>query len=161
LVARVSGVQRYRWNIVLDLLGGEGQTAARLYGDVRRSFGRNRLVTLKLKAGAGTEPTFPQTLFRLGGLNSVRGFEYGTLRSPAFWATQLDFSPFAGRVRPVLFIDAGQGARLADLFSSPALVGGGAGIALFRGLVRLDFSRPISPKGVRKVRFDLVLQGLR
>ena len=161
LMARISGVRRYRWNMVLDLLGGQGQTTARVYGGVRRSLGRNRLITVNIKAGAGTEPSLPQTLFRLGGLNSVRGFEYGTLRTPAFWATQLDFSPFAGRVRPVLFIDAGQGARLGDLFSTPALVGGGAGIALFRGLVRLDFSRPISPSPGRKVRFDLVLQALR
>jgi hypothetical protein len=61
----------------------------------------------------------------------------------------------------VLFVDAGQGDRLQDLISSTALVGGGIGLSLFRGLVRLDFSRPISPDFGGKVRFDLVFQGVR
>jgi hypothetical protein len=61
----------------------------------------------------------------------------------------------------VLFIDAGQGGRIGDLFSSRALVGGGVGLSLFHGLVRLDFSRPISPDVGGKVRFDLVFQGVR
>jgi hemolysin activation/secretion protein len=150
-----------RWNLALDMLGGAGQTTARLYGDARGSFGRRRGITVKVKAGAGTEPALPQTLFRLGGLHTVRGFEYGAVRSPTFWAAQLDLAPVGGRVRPVLFIDAGQGGRIGDLFSSTALVGGGLGVSLFKGLVRLDFSRPISPDVGGKVRFDLVFQGMR
>jgi hypothetical protein len=158
--ARLSGARRARWSLALDVLSGTGQTAARLYGTVRRSFGGRR-VTVRIKAGAGTEPALPQTLFRLGGLHTVRGFEYGTLRSPAFWAAQLDLAPVGGRFRPVLFIDAGQGGRIADLFSNTALVGGGVGVSLFRGLIRLDFSRPISPDLGGKVRFDFVFQGVR
>jgi hypothetical protein len=161
VVARLSGARRARWNLALNVLGGAGQTTARLYGDVRRSFGRRRAITVRIKAGAGTEPALPQTLFRLGGLYTVRGFEYGTVRSPAFWAAQLDLAPVGDRFRPVLFIDAGQGGRIADLFSNTALVGGGVGLSLFRGLVRLDFSRPISPDVGGKVRFDLVFQGGR
>jgi hypothetical protein len=161
VVARLSGARRVRWNLALDMLGGAGQTTARLYGDARGSFGRRRGITVKVKAGAGTEPALPQTLFRLGGLHTVRGFEYGAVRSPTFWAAQLDLAPVGGRVRPVLFIDAGQGGRIGDLFSSTALVGGGLGVSLFKGLVRLDFSRPISPDVGGKVRFDLVFQGMR
>jgi hypothetical protein len=161
IVGRLSGFRRTRWNLALDVLGGAGQTTARLYGDVRRSLGRRRELTIRLKAGVATEPALPQTLFRLGGLHTVRGFEYGTVRSPSFWAAQLDLAPVGGRVRPVLFIDAGQGARLGDLFSSTALVGGGVGVSLFQGLIRLDFSRPISPEAGGKVRFDLVFQGVR
>jgi surface antigen Omp85-like protein len=161
LVARLSGVRHARWSLALDVMGGAGQTTARMYGDVRRSFGWRREITVRIRAGAGTEPTLPQTLFRLGGLNTVRGFEYGTVRSPAFWAAQLDLAPVGGRVRPVLFVDAGQGGRIGDLFSGTALVGGGVGVSLFRGLVRLDFSRPISPDVASKVRFDLVFQGVR
>jgi hypothetical protein len=161
LVARLSRARGLRWSLAMDLLGGEGQTTARLYGDLHRSFGWRRQVSIKLKAGVGTEPALGQTLFRVGGLYSVRGFEYGTIRSPAFWAAQLDLAPVGRRVRPVLFIDAGQGDRLGDLFSSSALVGGGVGLSLFHGLVRLDFSRPISPNLEGKVRFDLVFQGLQ
>jgi hypothetical protein len=159
--ARLSGARRARWSLALDVLGGTGQTTARLYGNVRRSFGGRRKITIRLKAGAGTEPALPQTLFRLGGLHTVRGFEYGTLRSPAFWAAQLDLAPVGDRFRPVLFIDVGQGGRIADLFSNTALLGGGVGVSLFRGLVRLDFSRPISPDLGGKVRFDFVFQGVR
>jgi hypothetical protein len=161
VVARLSGARRARWNLALDVLGGAGQTMARLYGDVRRSFGRRRQITVRGKAGAGTEPALPQTLFRLGGVHTVRGFEYGAVRSPAFWAAQLDLAPVGGRVRPVLFIDAGQGGRIADLLSSRALVGAGLGVSLFHGVVRLDFSHPISPDIGGKVRFDLVFQGGR
>jgi hypothetical protein len=159
--ARLGGARRPRWNLALDLLGGAGQTTARLYGDVRRSFGGGRAITVRIKAGVGTEPTLPQAAFRLGGLQTVRGFEYGTVRSPAFWAAQLDLAPVGERVRPVLFIDAGQGGRIADLFSNTALIGGGIGLSLFRGLIRLDFSHPISPDAGGKVRFDLVVQGVR
>jgi hypothetical protein len=161
VVARLSGARHPRWNLALDVLGGVGQTTARLYGDVRRSFGWRQKITVRIKAGAGTEPALPQTLFRLGGLHTVRGFEYGTVRSPAFWAAQLDLAPVGRRFRPVLFIDAGQGGRIADLFSNTVLVGGGVGVSLFHGLVRLDFSRPISPDRGRKVRFDLIFQGVR
>ena len=82
-------------------------------------------------------------------------------RAPAFWATQLDLSPFGGRLRPVFFLDAGQAGRVTDLFSSKALVGGGVGLSLLRGLIRLDFSVPISPDVGGKVRFDLVVRGVR
>jgi hypothetical protein len=161
LVTRLSGFRGPRWNLTLDVLGGEGQTTARAYGDVRRSFGWGRKVTIRVKAGVGTEPALPQTLFRLGGVHTVRGFEYGTVRSPAFWAAQLDIAPIGSRVRPVVFLDAGQGDRTRNLFSSEAMVGGGVGVSLLRGLVRFDFSHPISPDIGGKVRFDLVVQGLR
>jgi hypothetical protein len=161
VVARLSGTQRVRWNVALDLLGGTGQTAARVYGAARRSFGSRPKVTLKLNAGVGTEPALPQTLFRVGGVQTVRGFEYGTLRSAAFWSAQLDFVPVGDRVRPVVFLDAGQGSRLGGLFSSTALVGGGLGISLLHGLIRLDFSRPISPEASGKLRFDIVLGSMR
>ena len=161
VATRLSGFGGVRWNLALDAWGGEGATTARLYGDLRRSFGWRRAVTIQLKAGVGTEPTLPQTLFRVGGVHTVRGFEYGVLGSAAFWAAQLDLAPIGGRIRPVLFVDAGQGAPAGDLFSSKALVGGGVGVSLFHGLVRLDFSRPISPDSEGKVRFDLIFQGVR
>lgn len=159
--AQLRGVGSARWKLTADVVGGEGATTARLYGEVGRSIGSGLGMTLRLKGGAGTEPAMPQTLFRLGGVGTVRGFEYGTLRAPAFWATQLDITPFGSRVRPVIFLDAGQAARISGLFSSSALVGGGVGLSLFRGLVRIDLSRPISPDQPGKVRLDLVIQGAR
>ncbi|HJR17432.1 MAG TPA: hypothetical protein VJ808_11310 [Gemmatimonadales bacterium] len=159
--AQVRRSGRTRWTITADALAGSGQTTARLYGDVRRGFGTGLGLTARIKAGAATRPTAPQSLFRLGGLNTVRGFEYGTTRAPVFWATQLDLTLFRGRVRPVLFVDAGQAATLSNLLSSAALVGGGIGLSLFSGLIRFDLSRPLSPDRGDKLRLDLVIQGAR
>ena len=152
---------RTRWNVTADVLGGGGRTTGRLYGDLLRRVGRGWGLTLRLKAGVATEPATPQTLFRQGGVNTVRGFEYGSLRSPAFWAGQLDVTPFDGRVRPVLFIDAGQASRMSRVFSSTAIVGAGVGLSLFRGLLRFDLSQSISPDQAGKVRFDLLVQSAR
>jgi hypothetical protein len=159
--ARLRGFAATRWKLTADVLGGDGRTTARIYGDVARAFGSGLGITLRLKAGAATEPVMPQTLFRLGGLGTVRGFEYGMLRAPAFWAGQVDITPFGARVRPVIFLDAGQASRISSLFSSSALVGGGVGLSLFSGLIRFDLSRPISSDRSGKVRLDLVVQGVR
>jgi hypothetical protein len=152
---------RDRWSVTLDILGGGGRSTARLYGDLLRRVGRGRGLTVRLKAGAATEPATPQALFRQGGVNTVRGFEYGTLRGTAFWAGQLDLTPFDGRVRPVLFVDAGQASTISRLFSSAALVGAGVGLSLFRGLLRFDLSRSISPNRADKLRFDIMVQSAR
>jgi hypothetical protein len=159
--ARLRGFGPVRWNLTADVLSGDGPATGRLYGDVRRGFGAGLGVTVRLKAGVATEPGMPQTLYRLGGLGTVRGFEYGALRAPAFWAAQLDVSPFKARIRPVIFLDTGQASRISSLFSGSVLVGGGAGISLFSGLIRFDFSRAISPDVGGKVRFDIVIQGVR
>jgi hypothetical protein len=60
-----------------------------------------------------------------------------------------------------MFLDAGQATRVSSLFSSTPLVGGGVGLSLFTGFIRLDLSRAISPAQAGKVRFDLVIQGVR
>jgi len=159
--ARLCRVGTTRWNLTADVLAGDARTTGRVYGDLARGIGSGLGITLRLKAGAGTEPAMPQTLFRLGGLGTVRGFEYSSRRAPAFWAAQLDITPFGARVRPVIFLDAGQASGVSRLFSSSALVGGGVGLSLFSGLIRLDLSRPISPDQSGKVRFDLVIQGVR
>jgi hypothetical protein len=159
--AQVRHRGRTRWSVTADALGGGGRTTGRLYGDLLRRLGRGWGLTLRLKTGASAGPATPQTLFRQGGVNTVRGFEYGILRAPAFWAGQIDVTPFDGRVRPVVFIDAGQASKISRLFSSRALVGAGVGLSLFRGLLRFDLSRPISPDQAGKVRFDLMVQSAR
>jgi hypothetical protein len=159
--ARLSGLGRLRWNVTVDVLGGAGQVRPRLFGDIRWHAGWRRGITVQLKAGAGPEPALPQTLFRLGGLNTVRGFEYGSERGPAFWAGQVDVAPLGGKVRPVIFLDAGQAGAISDLVGSTALIGGGVGLSLLKGLLRFDLSRAISPDSNRKLRFDIVIQGVR
>jgi hypothetical protein len=158
---RLSGVRAFRWSLTADVLAGGGRSTGRLFGDIRRSIGARRGISLRARAGIATTPTLRQSEFRLGGLGTVRGFDYGLRRGQAFWAAQLDVAPIRGRIRPVAFIDAGQAARAEDLFSSKALVGGGIGISLLSGLIRFDLSHPISPDTGGKVRFDLVVQAAR
>jgi hypothetical protein len=152
---------RINWRLTVDILGGADHAVARLFGEAHRAIGAGPAITFRLKGGAGTEPALPQTVFRLGGLNTVRGFEYGMVRGPGFWAAQVDLALLPGRVRPVVFLDAGQASRVPDLLSSAVLVGAGAGLSFFKGLIRFDLSRPVSPDIDGKLRFDVVIQGVR
>jgi hypothetical protein len=159
--ARLSHTGRLRWALTADVLGGEGRTTGRLFGELRAEVGEGAGATVRLKAGAATSPALRQMEFRLGGQATVRGFDYGARRGQAFWAAQLDLTPFRGRLRPVAFIDAGQAARPADLFSSTAFAGAGLGVSMFGGALRLDLSHPLTPDTGGKVRFDIVVQAAR
>jgi hemolysin secretion/activation protein ShlB/FhaC/HecB len=158
---RLSRTGAFRWSVTADVLGNGDRSTGRLFGDVRLEAGDGLGATVRLKAGIATSPTLRQSLFRLGGQQTVRGFDYGTRRGQAFWAAQLDVSPFRGRLRPVAFVDVGQAADPTDLFSSTALAGAGAGVSLFGGALRFDLSHSLSPDTGGKVRFDIVVQAPR
>jgi hypothetical protein len=158
---RLAHVGAVRWNLTADVLGNGDHSTGRLFGNVRLEAGDGLGATLRLKAGIATSPTLPQSLFRLGGQQTVRGLDYGTGRGQSFWAAQLDVSPFGGRLRPVAFVDVGQAADPGDLFSSTALAGAGAGVSLFGGALRFDLSHRLNPDTGGKVRFDIVVQAPR
>lgn len=158
--ARLTGSGAFRWQATADLLGGEGTATGRVYGEVRRSIGRRQGLTVRLKGGLATAPVLPQSAFRLGGIGTVRGHDYGARRGQAFWAAQLDVTPIPGRLRPVLFVDAGQAGAAGGLFTGRVLAGAGVGLSVFGGLLRFDLSRAIAPDRA-KVRFDIVVQGAR
>jgi hypothetical protein len=157
---RLSGTGDFGWQATADVLGGEGTTTGRVYGELRRSVGKRRGLTARLKAGLATAPTLRQSAFRLGGIGTVRGHDYGVRRGQAFWAAQLDVTPIPGRLRPVVFMDAGQAGGAGSLFTGRVLAGAGVGLSVFGGLLRLDLSRAISPDRAT-VRFDIVVQGAR
>ena len=159
--ARVAHSAGVRFSVTADVLGGEGRTTGRLFGELHQSVGGDQGATLRVKAGIATSPTLQQSQFRLGGLATVRGFEYGARRGQAFWAAQLDVTPLKGRLRPVAFVDAGQAARPGDLFSSEALAGAGIGLSVFNGALRFDLSHPLTPDTGGKVRFDIIVQAAR
>src|SRR5205823_7671357 len=77
---RLVGSGGVRWNLAADLIGGEGRSTGRLYGEARRSVGGRRGITLGIKAGVANTPTMAQDLLRLGRLATVRGFDYGERR---------------------------------------------------------------------------------
>ena len=155
--ASLSGVGDLRWQATADLLGGEGTTTGRLYGNLRYGIGGARGVTIRLKSGVATSPTLQQSEFRLGGIGTVRGHGYGERRGQAFWATQIDVAPLKGRLRPVLFVDAGQAGGAESLFSGKVLAGAGVGMSMFRGAVRFDLSHSLAPDDPG-LRFDIAIQ---
>jgi hypothetical protein len=157
---RLVGVEGVQWRATADVLGGGGTTTGRVYGEVRHGIGGGRGATIRLKTGIATRPTLRQSAFRLGGIGTLRGHEYGERRGQAFWATQVDVAPLSGRLRPVVFLDAGQAGSAGSLFSGKVLVGAGAGVSLFGGLVRFDVSRSLAPDRPR-LRFDIAVQGPR
>jgi hypothetical protein len=153
--ASLSGIIPFRWSLTADVLGGGGRFTGRAFGEIRYAVGGARGITLRTKAGIATDTDLEQMQFRIGGVNTVRGFDYGTLRGQAFWAAQLDVAPIRGRIRPVLFADAGRASAPRDLFEGQVLVGAGVGVSVFGGLFRLELSRQLSP-GNGTVRFDVV-----
>jgi hypothetical protein len=157
---RISYLGRTRWALNAEILGGAGTTTVRGWGELRQDVGGKAGATLRAKAGIASNPLLPQSAFRLGGLNTLRGFDYGTLVGQAFWSAQLDVTPLPGRIRPVLFVDAGQAGTADGLFSTRAMVGAGAGLSLLRGAVRFDVSRRLSPD-VARLRIDLVIGAVR
>lgn len=161
VLVRLAHVGAVAWDLTADVLGNADRSTGRLFGNLRLDTGEGLGATLRLKAGIATSPTLRQSLFRLGGLQTVRGFDYGSRRGQAFWSGQLDVSPFGGRLRPVAFVDAGQAADPGDLFSSPVLAGAGAGLSFFGGALRLDLSHSLTPDTGGKVRFDIVVQAPR
>lgn len=163
---RVDRFGKLRWTLVADGLTGADVTAGRVYGEVKRGWGGARGMTIRLKVGIASSEAPPQTLFRLGGMQTVRGFQYGTARGTAFWAGQLDVSPLKGSIRPVLFLDAGQAGTPGTLFDNEALIGGGVGVSLYSPLlrttlIRFDLSHPLSNTIEPEWRFDLVFSPVR
>ena len=156
---------RGRWRLGADVLAGDGTATGRLFGSLRQPLWQGtRRPVLTLKAGVATSPTLAQQEFRLGGVPTVRGFDYGTRRGQSFWAAQADLVPFAGFLRPVVFADVGWAGDPDDFGESP-LVGAGIGVSLYSklfrsGVIRFDLSRQLSP-GDPTLRFDIILQAVR
>jgi len=154
------GALRTRWRLGGDVLANRDHGTARMFAGIDHQLLRRRASpTIGLRAGITTADPLAQLAFRAGGLGTVRGFDYGARRGQAFWATQLDVPLSGGILRPVAFVDAGQAAAASALTRSRLLAGGGAGLALFGGLLRMDLSHPITGGG-DGLRFDLSVRGL-
>ncbi|MEZ4412874.1 MAG: hypothetical protein R2910_07830 [Gemmatimonadales bacterium] len=161
VTATLSGVAGTgTWRIGAEGLGGENGTTGRFMAEIRqRAFGM-RGVTITGRGGVATTDPLPQMAFRLGGLETVRGFNYATYQGQAFWSMQGDWTPFKGQVRPVVFADVGQAGALGSLFSQKPLVGVGAGLSFFNGIARFDFSVPLQGPA-SGLRFDIQFGGPR
>ena len=162
-IAKLAGL---RWMMTAEGMAGEGDLGGRAYGEARYARGGARGLTLRMKAGIASPDAPPQLRFRLGGMHTVRGFEYASLSAESFWAAQLDISPSRGTIRPVLFGDIGGVGRAREGMDERVLAGGGIGVSVYSPLlrttlIRLDLSHPISPSEGGEWRFDLVFAPVR
>ena len=163
---RLAKLAGFRWTLAAEGMAGEGDAGGRAYGEARYTRGGARGLTLRMKAGIASPDAPPQLRFRLGGMHTVRGFEYASLTGESFWAAQLDVSPLRGTIRPVVFGDVGGIGGGRDGLDGRALVGGGVGVSVYSPLLRttlfrLDLSHPISPSEGGEWRFDLVFSPVR
>ena len=139
----------------VEVLAGGGGTGVRAWASVGMAFTAAGFGgSLQARAGIARGDTLPQFAFRLGGPQTVRGFDYGLRRDREFWAVQFDLAIARSRlVAPVLFFDIG------DTFDGDPLLGAGGGVSFLNGLVRLNLSKGIRPTG--RVRFDLLFRAPR
>ena len=104
----------------------------------------------------------PQMALRAGGLNTVRGYDFGVASGDALWSAQLDLMRAGrGAVKTVLFADAGQAGRRDAFGDAPFLSGAGVGVTVLGGIIRAELSHPITERAGRGLRFDLIFGGTR
>lgn len=150
---------RGSWFTVGEVLVGN-RSGARVVGHARQLFGPRGTVQARATVGLTTADPLPQLALRAGGSTTVRGFEYGAQRGEALWALQLDWTPARGALRPVLFVDAGQAGSLTALSRQRLLVGGGAGLSLLGGAMRVQLTAPfVAPR--TDPRLEIVFGSLR
>jgi hemolysin activation/secretion protein len=110
---------------------------------------------LTVRGGTSVGDTVSQMLFRVGGPETVRGYDYGTRAGRSVWAGQLDLAlNRSGLVSPVVFADVGN-----TTFSGRPLSAVGGGISLFGGFVRFNLSKGLTPR--TSLRFDLLFRTAR
>jgi hypothetical protein len=154
------GGMQLEWKAGLEGTAGDRCGGRGWVGAAARTSPESRLgVTVTGWAGMGAGDSIPQRAFRLGGLETLRGYPAGALRGASAWTGSLDLGWSTAAVSPVVFVDAGQVApRLARFIGQPAF-SFGAGLSLLGGLVRLDFARPVAPNA--RWRLNLTLGARR
>jgi hemolysin activation/secretion protein len=99
-------------------------------------------------ASGGTVPV--QSLWYLGGPFSLRGYDGAAAAGEEFWRARAEVANDFPAVRLALFADAGKAAPRGALTTRDALLGVGAGLSFFDGMMRLDVARATrAPTGWR------------
>jgi hypothetical protein len=152
-----------RWMFDGEGLVVGGQGAGRLAAELRFQQLAGGWATVRVKGGLALGvDSVPQLALRVGGLNTVRGYDFGMEQGDALWAAQLDVSrPSRSAVKMVAFIDAGQAGFRTNFGASRVLSGAGVGISVLGGFIRAELSHPITETQGRGFRFDLVFGGAR
>ncbi len=141
----------------LEGLVGGSISSGRAWGAVRVPFSLlRRTGEMNLRIGGLAGDLVPQMLYRVGGPETVRGFDYNTRMGRSFWSAQLDFALKPGALlAPVVFADIGD----ANFSGSAPLVGIGGGLSIIQGMARINLAKGVWPD--RGVRFDLLFQAPR
>lgn len=88
-----------------------------------------------------------QRMYFLGGTQTVRGQQAGTMIGDAYWLARAELGTSFPGVRPALFFDLGwAGDRDAWRHPGQPMSGVGVGLSMLGGLVRLDVARGIHPR---------------
>jgi hypothetical protein len=106
---------------------------------------------LGVEAAAGTVEgsAIPaQSLWRLGGSSTLRGYAGGSLVGERYWRGRAELGRGVQAIRLALFSDIAWAGSRNRLDSDGALLSAGAGVSLLGGLVRMDLARALrAPTG--------------
>jgi hypothetical protein len=145
------GVDPRGWRALTDVQveGAVGDfDFARASGDLTVSHALTRRLDGALTASGGTSTgDVPvQRLWYLGGAQTVRGHQIGTMAGNAFWMARGELGTSTTAVKPVIFYDVGW-AGDRRLFDSPGtpLQGAGVGASILDGVLRFDVAKGIRP----------------
>ncbi len=108
----------------------------------RVDLGRNTAVAFTTQAAwtGGTAPV--QREFRIGGLETVRGFTHGVRQGDSFWTVSVEASRRRKIISPVAFADFGWAGSTNDWPGGDVVWSAGAGASLLHGIFRADLVFP-------------------
>ncbi|HSU15082.1 hypothetical protein [Longimicrobium sp.] len=105
-----------------------------------------------LEGAAGTSlgDVPAQSLWRLGGAATLRGYDGSSAAGTAFWRGRGELARGTGAARLALFSDVGWAGARGDFAAAHPLWSVGAGVSVLDGLFRVDLARALrSPTGWR------------
>jgi hypothetical protein len=107
-------------------------------------------VALDAAAGTSFGDVPVQSLWRLGGAGTLRGYDGSTAAGTAFWRGRGEVGRGSGAARLALFSDVGWAGSRGDLSFQHPLWSVGAGVSVLDGLLRMDLARALrTPTGWR------------
>jgi outer membrane translocation and assembly module TamA len=107
-------------------------------------------VALDASAGTSFGDVPVQSLWRLGGAGTLRGYDGSAAAGTAFWRGRGEVGRGSGTTRLALFSDLGWAGSRGDFSFQHPLWSVGAGVSVLDGLVRMDLARALrSPRGWR------------
>jgi len=128
-------------DVTLEASGGDFdfvRSALTVRGNVSLA-GLAMAVEIAGGTSAGTVPS--QSLFFLGGPQTLRGYGGASVAGPAFWRARAELANAWPGARLALFADVGSTGSVERLSHTKSLIGVGIGASLMDGLLRIDVSR--------------------